>query len=66
VVYTFAGSEDVLRESPIVGYAIMGSKRPMLIWTTDISNDHEYMDELTDLVDRIILTFEDEPEEEED
>jgi hypothetical protein len=62
VVYTFAGSEDILRESPIVGYAIMGAKRPMLIWTTDISNDHEYMDELTDLVDRIILTFEDEPE----
>ncbi|MDR1157014.1 MAG: hypothetical protein LBK75_01720 [Oscillospiraceae bacterium] len=64
LVYTMA--EDDFRECTVVGYAIMGSKRPMLIWATDISKDHGYMEELTDLVDRIILTFEDEPEGEED
>jgi hypothetical protein len=64
LVYTLAA--DDFRECTVVGYAIMGAKRPMLIWTTDISKDHEYMDELTDLVDRIILTFEDEPEKEEE
>jgi hypothetical protein len=64
LVYTLA--EDDFRRCTVVGYAIMGVKRPMLIWATDISEDYAYMDELTDLVDRIILTFEDEPEKEEE
>ncbi|MDR1157177.1 MAG: hypothetical protein LBK75_02575 [Oscillospiraceae bacterium] len=64
LMYTL--SETNLKECTVVGYAIMGSQRPMLIWATDISEDHEYIEELTDLVDRIILTFEDEPEGEKD
>jgi hypothetical protein len=62
----YAMGRGVFRECTVVGYAIMGAKRPMLVWATDLSKTKEYMEELTDLVDRIILTFEDEPEEEEE
>jgi hypothetical protein len=64
VTYTY--SEGDRHDCPVMGYAIMGSKRPMIIWTTDKSDGEAYFQELTDLVDRIILTFEDEPEKEED
>jgi hypothetical protein len=56
----YTDGEETRREGAIVGYGILGAVRPMLIFVLDYSEDRRHIEALTDLIDRVVLTFEDE------